>query len=141
MGYTAGDKSRFDLAKEVATRLVKDSRQGDAISLIMMGEPPRVVIADPQPVLTEVQKEIAELSMTHGTTDMQATFEAIDRVLDVSTIPQKEIIFLTDLQSTSWRRPAATGKDELDRVLAKLEARNPRWSSSIWARWAARTGR
>ncbi len=126
MGYTTGDKSRFELAKAVATRLVKDSRQGDAISLIMMGEPPRVVIADPQPIQAEVQKEIAELTMTHGSTDLQATFEAIDRVLDVSSIPQKEIIFLTDLQSTSWRRPAAPGKDGLDRVLAKLEARKPR---------------
>jgi len=126
MGYTTGDKSRFDLAKDVATRLVKDSRQGDAVSLIMMGEPPRVVIGDPSPNLTEVQKEIAELTMTHGSTDLQATFEAIDRVLDVSTIPQKEVIFLTDLQSTSWRRPPATGKDGLDRVLAKLEARRPR---------------
>ncbi len=128
MGYTSADKSRFDLAKDVATRLVKDSRQGDAISLIVMGEPPRVVIADPQPVLGEVQKEIAELTMTHGSTDLLATFEAIDRVLDVSTIPQKEIIFLTDLQKTSWRRQATAGngKDGLDRVLAKLEARKPR---------------
>ena len=92
----------------------------------MMGEPPRVVIADPSPNLTEVQKEIAELALTHGSTDLQATFEAIDRVLDVSSIPQKEIIFLTDLQSTSWRRPAGTGKDGLDRVLAKIEARRPR---------------
>ncbi len=126
MGYTTGDKSRFDQAKDVATRLVKDSRQGDVISLIMMGEPPRVVIGDPSPNLTEVQKEIAELTMTHGTTDLLATFEAIDRVLDVSPIPQKEIIFLTDLQSTSWRRPAASGNDGLDRILAKLEARKPR---------------
>jgi len=126
MGYTSGDKSRFDQAKEVATRLVKDSRQGDAVSLIMMGEPPRVVIADPSPNLTEVQREIAELTMTHGATDLQATFQKIDQVLDVSTIPQKEVIFLTDLQSTSWRTPAAAGKDGLDRILAKIEARRPR---------------
>ncbi len=128
MGYTAGDKSRFDQAKEVATRLVKDSRQGDAVSVIMMGEPPRVVIADPTQNLTEVQKEIAELTMTHGGTDLQATFEAIDRVLDVSSIPQKEVIFLTDLQKTSWRRPAGTGKEKagLDGILAKIEARRPR---------------
>ena len=37
MGYTSADKSRFDLARDVATRLVKDSRQGDAVSLILMG--------------------------------------------------------------------------------------------------------
>jgi Aerotolerance regulator N-terminal/von Willebrand factor type A domain len=126
MGYATGDKSRFDQAKDVATQLVKDSRQGDAISLITMGAPPKVIIAAPQTIQAEVQKEIAELTMTHGSTDLLATFEKIDQVLDVSTIPQKEIFFLTDLQSTSWRRPEASGKDGLDRVLAKLEARKPR---------------
>ena len=48
-GLTSGDTSRFDQAKAVATQLVKDSRRGDAISLIMMGNPPRVVIGDPSP--------------------------------------------------------------------------------------------
>jgi hypothetical protein len=126
MGYSSGGTSRFDQAKAVAGRLVKDSRQGDAISLILMGEPPRIVIADPSNNLVEVQKEIAELTMTHGAVDLQATFEKIDSVLEVSTIAQKEIIFLTDLQETSWRRPSATGKDGLDRILARIEARKPR---------------
>ncbi len=126
MGYSNGDSSRFDQAKAVATQLVKDSRQGDSISLIVMSEPPRVVIGDPSPNLAEVQKEVAELTLTHGATDLQATFEAIDRVLDVSSIDQKEIIFLSDLQNTSWRRPASSGKDGLERVLAKIEARRPR---------------
>ena len=126
MGYKTGDKSRFDEAKAVAQQFVRDSRRGDAISLIMMGEPPRVVIGDPSPNLAEVQKEIAELSLPHGGTDLQATFEAIDRVLDVSSIGQKEIVFLTDLQRASWRRPAASGKDSLDTLLAKIESRRPR---------------
>ena len=105
MGYTTGGTSRFDQAKALAAQLVKDSRRGDAISVDLMGEPPRVVIGDPSPNLAEVQKEIQELTLPHGATDLQATFEAIDRVLEVSTIPQKEIIFLTDLQAASWRRP------------------------------------
>jgi hypothetical protein len=127
MGYATAGSNRFDQAKLLAEQLVKDSRQGDAISVILMGEPPRVVIGDPSPNLAEVQKEIAELSLSHGAADLQSTFEAIDRVLDVSTIPQKEVIFLTDLQQTSWRRPAAgTGKEGFDRVLSKLEARRPR---------------
>ncbi len=126
MGYMTGGTSRFDQAKALAAQLVKDSRRGDAISLIMMGEPPRVVIGDPSPNLAEVQKEIQELVLPHGATDLQATFEAIDRVLEVSTIPQKEIIFLTDLQSTSWRRRESAGKDGLDRILEKLETRRPR---------------
>lgn len=126
MAYMSGGTSRFDQAKELATRLVKESRGGDAISLILMGEPPKVVIGDPQPILTEVQKEIQELVLPHGATDLQATFEKINEVLEVSSISQKEIIFLTDLQSTSWRRRESAGKDGLDPIIAKLEARRPR---------------
>jgi hypothetical protein len=126
MGYSTAGTSRFEQAKVLAAQVVKDSRRGDAISLITMGEPPRVVIGDPSPNLAEVQKEIMELSQTHGGTDLLATFEAVDRVLDVSTISQKEVIFLTDLQATSWRRRDSTGKDGLERILAKLETRRPR---------------
>lgn len=127
MGYTTGGTSRFDQAKALAAQLVKDSRRGDVISVILMGDPPRVVIGDPSNNLVEVQKEVAELTQSHGATDLRATFEAVDRVLDVSaTIPQKEVIFVTDLQATSWRPPAADARDGLDRILAKIEARRPR---------------
>src|SRR3954452_13648605 len=61
MGYTNGGTSRFDQAKALASQLVKDSRRGDAVSLVMMGEPPRVVIGAPVQNLAEVQKEIQEL--------------------------------------------------------------------------------
>ena len=62
--------------------------------------------------------------MPHGGTDLEATFRAIDRVLEASTISQKEVVFLTDLQAASWRRGG--DDDGLKRVLAKLEAYRPR---------------
>ena len=122
MGYTSGESSRFEEAKAVATQLVKDSRGGDAISLILMGDPPRVVIGDPQHNLNEVRKEIGELTLAHGGTDLPATFEAIKRVLEASSITQKEVVFLTDLQAASWRPNAEVG-ETVKRVLADLEDR------------------
>jgi hypothetical protein len=126
MGYTAGEASRFDQAKALAAQLVKDSRRGDAISVISMGDPPRVVIGEPSPNLNEVRKEIDELAMTDAGTDLAATFEAVDRVLDASPIQQKEVLFLTDLQATSWR-PRSQADEGLKRILARLEARRPRF--------------
>ena len=125
-----GGSSRFEQAKTVAERLAGDSRRGDAVSLVLMGSPPRVVIGDPSPNLAEVQKEIEELTLTHGATDLEASFEAIDRVLDASPIAQKEVIFLTDLQATSWRsRPGegeGGGDEGLKQIIERLEARGPR---------------
>ncbi len=125
MSYTSADKSRFEQAKELAARLLKESRGGDAASVILMGEPPRIVIGDPSPNLAEVRKEIEELTPTHGRADPRTALEAVERVLETSPIPQKEIVFLSDLQAASWR-PSEAGSDELKRVVARLEARRPR---------------
>jgi von Willebrand factor type A domain/Aerotolerance regulator N-terminal len=126
MGYTSGEASRFEQAKALAAQLVKDSRRGDAVSIIMMADPPRVTIGDPSPNLSEVRKEIDELSQTHGGTDLAATFEAIERVLEASPIQQKEVVFLTDLQAASWR-PSARAQEAIKRSLTRLEARGPRF--------------
>ncbi len=125
MGYTSGGTSRFDQAKAVASQLVKQSRRGDAISVILMSQPPRVVIGDPSPNLKEVEKEIGDLTITHGNVDLAATFEKVDQVLEVSSISQKEVIFLTDLQAASWRPPGQISEG-FKRTLARIEARQPR---------------
>jgi hypothetical protein len=126
MAYTPADVSRFEQAKTVAARLVKDARRGDAISVLVMGDPPRVVIGDPSPNHSAVLKEIEEITLPHGATDLTASFETLDRVLAASTIPQKEVVFLTDLQAASWRRAGTGGEEGLKRALAKLETRHPR---------------
>jgi hypothetical protein len=125
MGYTSAESSRFDQAKALASQLVRDSRRGDAISVILMGDPPRVVIGDPTQNLVEVKKEIDELTISHGGTDLAATFEKVADVLEVSSSDQKEVVFLTDLQAASWR-PPAQGNQGLTRALARIEARRPR---------------
>jgi hypothetical protein len=124
MAYNAIGTTRFEQAKTIATQLVKDSRGGDAISIILMGEPPRVVIGDPSTNLAAVKKEIDELALTHGSADLTATFKKVDDVLEVSPISQKEVVFLTDLQAASWRSPSQGGEG-LARILARIEARRP----------------
>ncbi len=84
------------------------------------------MISDPTHNLREVEKEIGELAQTDGATDLAATFEAVDRVLDVSSISQKEVIFSDrpasrELEAHRPRRPTT-----LKSVLARLEARHPR---------------
>jgi Aerotolerance regulator N-terminal/von Willebrand factor type A domain len=125
MGYTAGESSRFAQAKAVAAQLVKDSHRGDAISLILMGSPPRVVIADPTQNLSVVKKEIDELTLSDGGTDLAMTLEKINNVLEISPNAQKEVVFLTDLQTASWRPPVESA-DKIKRALVKLETYRPR---------------
>lgn len=126
MAYTEGEVTRFEQAKTLATQLVKDARRGDVISLVLMADPPRNVIREPSPNHTEVLKEIEEIALPHGGTDLPASFEAIERALASSDIPQKEIVFLTDLQKASWRRSPGSNDESLKRSLAKIQARQAR---------------
>ena len=126
MGYDAGEGTRFDRAKALAAQLVRDARRGDAISLVIMADPPRVVIGDPSPNHEEVLKELGDVTLPHGDTDLPASFNKIDEVLAVSSLQQKEVVFLTDLQASSWRRPEGSGDEGLKRTLARIEARHPR---------------
>jgi von Willebrand factor type A domain/Aerotolerance regulator N-terminal len=123
MDYRTAEKSRFQQAKELATRLVRDTRGGDAVSVVLMADPPRVIIGDASPSANQVEvtREIEQLTLPHGGTDLVASFEKLDKVLEVSTIPRKEVVFLTDLQVASWRKPGS--EEALKRAVAKLEAR------------------
>ena len=123
MAYTVADRKRFDEAKDLASRLVRDSRAGDVLSVVLMADPPRVVVGDASPSANqaEVLKEINQITLPHGGTDLVASLSAVDRVLEVSTISRKEVVFITDLQAASWRK---SGVDEsLKRVVSKLDAR------------------
>jgi hypothetical protein len=126
MAYTTSDETRFAQAKNLAAQLVKDARRGDVISVVLMADPPRNVIREPSPNHTEVLKEIEEITLPHGGTDLPASFDAIERALASSDIRQKEIVFLTDLQAASWRTGGSAVDEGLKRTLAKIQARKAR---------------
>ncbi|MFO0960733.1 MAG: BatA domain-containing protein [Isosphaeraceae bacterium] len=127
MSYTTADQSRFDSAKALAQRLVKEARQGDSLSVVLLGAPPRVVVGSPSANLGEVSKEIGEIEPTHQAVDLGASFEAIERVLAASDVRQKEIVFLTDLQAASWT-PRKGAEDVLKKAIAQFDGRGARSS-------------
>ena len=124
MAYTPADKTRFEQAKALAAQLIRDTRRGDVLSIVLMADPPRVVVGDASPSANrdEVLKELETITLPHGGTDLVASLGAVDRVLEVSSIPRKEVIFVTDLQAASWRAGNA-GAESLKRAIAKLDAR------------------
>ncbi len=114
------DQTRFERARTLARQIVKEARRGDVLSVILMGDPPRVIVGEPSPNLEQVGREIDLVSPTHGATDLLATFVSLRRVLDSSPLPNKEVLFLTDLQRATWARPgtenAAGLKTEVDKL-------------------------
>lgn len=115
-------ETRFDRAKSLARQIVKQARRGDLLSVIQMGEPPKVIIGEPSPNLEQVGREIDLLKPSQGATDLTASFASLRRVLESSPLPNKEIIFLTDLQKATWARPGADNATALKAEIEKLSA-------------------
>jgi hypothetical protein len=101
------DKSRFEQAKELASRIVDESSPGDAFTMILMASPPRVVVATPAFEPSQIRAEIENLELVHTGADLPATVaearKLVEKVRQESPrLQNHEVCFLTDLQRATW---------------------------------------
>lgn len=111
MAYTPNDKSRFDRAKELAAEIVDGSPQGDGFTLVLLSDPPRVVIGNPVLEPTEFLQELDQLKLPHTTADLPRTLAAVEQVLTAARreqprLTRHEVYFLTDLGRVGWSPPS-----------------------------------
>jgi hypothetical protein len=107
MGFKPTDQSRFEKAKELAKKIVEDSPQGDAFTLLLMSSPPRIVVGKPALERAEILREIDALQSTQTDADLPGTLTVIEQLIpkirhDMPQIVQQEIYFITDMQRVSW---------------------------------------
>jgi von Willebrand factor type A domain/Aerotolerance regulator N-terminal len=129
MDYRQSDKPRFELAKEFARQLVSAGQQGDGYTLVVMGEPPRAVIAQPAFDKDDVIGEIDNLQLLHSGAALPATLAEIETILHRATERQPRLIhrrvcIFTDLQQSTWGEvTSAECRARLGRIetLAPLE--------------------
>ncbi len=127
MAYKPTDKSRFDRAKELAEQIVDESAQGDAFTLILMGDPPQVVVGTPAVEPSDFVQEIENLSLPHGGADLPAALDQVERVCQSASsagLSRTEVYFLTDLGRNTWvpeAKDAAVSdyRQRLDRLAAQ----------------------
>jgi hypothetical protein len=107
MGYKPTDQTRFDRAKELAVKIVNESMQGDGVTLVMMADPPRKVIATPAFERDSLRQEIEALVLPHGGANLAQTLALVEEVLvaarrDQPRLEQEEVYFLSDLGRVGW---------------------------------------
>ncbi len=107
MDYRVGDRSGFDAARELARQVVEDSRQGDGFSLVMMGDPPQVAIADAAFASQDVLEEIDGLRLVHSGASLPMTLSEIERIVKETAdqhprLTERTVCFFTDLGRTTW---------------------------------------
>src|SRR5271157_1324448 len=115
MGYKSTDRTRFEEAKQWATRIVGQSPRGDGFTLVQMASPPRVIVATPGLEKESFCQEIQNLELLHTGADLVATLAEIRKVLDTAhrdspRLTQHEVYFFTDLQRRTWMPATNTAK-------------------------------
>jgi hypothetical protein len=107
MDYRQADRPRFEAAKEMAKQLVTGGQQGDGYTLVVMGEPPRVAIAQPAFDRQDVLQEIDNIRLVHGSASLPATLAEVETILRRASerqprLTQRRVCIFTDLQQATW---------------------------------------
>src|SRR5690606_12252571 len=119
MEHRREDESRFEAAKKLAIEVVENARQGDGFTLVLMAEPPRVIIPDPAFDPQDVIAEIQALYPLHSGANLLASLAEVEKILDAAAndhprLTQNKVCFLTDLGETTW--DVAEGDDFRQRI-------------------------
>ena len=129
MGVKQGGVARFQTAKDVAGKWLRRARQGDGVTLVMMTNPPQVVIRTPAFDVEDVLQEIKALQLSHGRASLEGTLTELSQLVnqvrqEQPRLEETVIGFFTDMGETTWQ--AATDRRVLEQLnqlteIARLE--------------------
>jgi hypothetical protein len=107
----AGGVTRWERAKRAAMDLIADSREGDAIGIVLAGAPARIALASTTD-LAAARAVLAGLGASHRATDLEGAI-GLGRAL-VRDLPQvdRRVVLLSDLSDGHPEGPALDGSDD-----------------------------
>jgi hypothetical protein len=119
-------QSRFQAAIGQAEQWIDGARQGDGFTVVMMGDPPRVVIGQPAFDRADVRGEIQSLRPTHTAAEMTSTLLEVEELVarvgqDHPEFDQVMVGIFSDLEQRSWQAVTSeTGHQLIDRLNQKV---------------------
>jgi len=119
--------TRFDEARNRAIDLVKDAKQGDGFTVVLLADPPQVVLPGPSFDRDSVIAELALLESFDGLGDLQSTTEEVLSALEDSTerypsLGRRRVCIFTDLETTTWRDVESIEMSDMLDSIAKSAA-------------------
>ena len=117
-----GDATRFDRARQLAGDVVDAAGRGDAFTMVMMSEPPQVIIGQPAFDPQDVKQELASLRPPHAGANLAASLASIEKLLqevreEHKRIDAQRVCIFTDLGATTW---ADVGGDQTDARIRRI---------------------
>lgn len=142
MSMRAGDAepgTRFDRAKDDALDLLAGVREGDAVALVMAGDPVRVALA-PTTNLDTAQGAIEALTVSDRATDLDGAIAMASSLLAEMPQPERRVVVLSDrcdgrpeaaplgqdAEIAVWIPPRPLSENPADCAVLQAEARDGR---------------
>lgn len=100
--YRVDGKTLFDRARERATELVRRLGSESSVGVVMASTPARALAPELTFDRESVLDQLSSLEPTERTTDAAGALRLAEAMLASSTLPERRIVVLTDLQRTSW---------------------------------------
>jgi Aerotolerance regulator N-terminal/von Willebrand factor type A domain len=124
MGYEVAGKTRFDQAKELLQEQISQASQGDGFSLLVLGTPLRTMIREPVFSANDVLEELENLQLSCTSGNVTPALSEVQALARVSTesnrFQQVEIVFVGDLEKTTWEPLLQTTTQQLCAELAEV---------------------
>jgi hypothetical protein len=125
MAAKVGDRSCFEHARRKALEILDQSHGGDGFSVVLMANPPELIVPEASDDLDEVRTEIDEdnLYLPHGDANLGETLGAVENLLaeSPSKFLDREVYFLTDLQRSTWIPRGPQGTDLSGNLAAQFK--------------------
>jgi hypothetical protein len=107
MDYQWEGATLFEHAQQQAKRMLSEAAQGDGWTLILLADPPRVVIQQPAFDPADVMREIDALRLRHTGADLTRTLELTDEITrqvrrQHPRLANTRVHLFSDLAKTTW---------------------------------------
>lgn len=125
MRHREGDASRFEQARAAALHKVRAAETGAKFALVLMANPPHMIIAEPSADHAAVARVIEQLEPTEGGAELRTTLLILDQLVHSLEAQGADEIsvaiqWFTDLGRTTWE---AASTNECRVLLHRLDER------------------
>jgi hypothetical protein len=130
MDFREGGQSRFAAAREQAGQIIERGEEGNCYTLLLMSDPPKVIISQPAFDRSAVLTELKQLQLPHAGASLPATLAEVEVILrrtaellsGTGRPIRQRVCFFTDLQQVTWSEVNSTDCRERLGRLTKLAA-------------------
>lgn len=117
-----GDQSLFERARQQAQQLIRASKPGDGLSLVLLGPTAQAIVSGPADNPERVLREVQALHQPHGNADLAGGLNLIAGLVQRSP-PQfahREVIVFSDYQRATWLGVAFAAGDAEEPSVGKV---------------------